>query len=171
MMMEHLLKLLEHMEWADALVWQAARPAPDAETDGRLRHLLYHIHTVHWAYLQLWRSEPLQIPEPAAFADLAAIQQWARDYYAALAGFLPSVDADTMNRKVQFPWAQQLVERYGGIRPADLGQSILQVAMHTHYHRGQVATRIRELGGTPPLTDFIAWVWSGEPDPDWPSAD
>jgi hypothetical protein len=27
----------------------------------------------------------------------------------------------------------------------------------------QVNTRIRELGGTPPLVDFIAWIWAGKP--------
>ena len=35
------------------------------------------------------------------------------------------------------------------------------------YHRGQNATRLRELGGEPPLTDFVAWLWKGRPDGKW----
>ena len=47
-------------------------------------------------------------------------------------------------------------------------ESLVQVAMHTTYHRGQVATQIRALGGEPPLTDFVAWIWIGKPEPSWP---
>jgi uncharacterized damage-inducible protein DinB len=39
--------------------------------------------------------------------------------------------------------------------------------MHSHYHRGQNATRLRELGGEPPMTDLIVWYWKGRPRPDW----
>jgi uncharacterized damage-inducible protein DinB len=39
--------------------------------------------------------------------------------------------------------------------------------MHSHYHRGQNATRLRELGGTPPTTDYIVWLWKGRPQPAW----
>jgi len=41
------------------------------------------------------------------------------------------------------------------------------VASHSTYHRGQIATRIREIGGEPPLVDFLYWVWSGKPAPQW----
>jgi len=37
-------------------------------------------------------------------------------------------------------------------------------------HRGQVAARLREIGGEPPLVDFIAWVRLGRPEPVWPDA-
>jgi uncharacterized damage-inducible protein DinB len=39
--------------------------------------------------------------------------------------------------------------------------------MHSGYHRGQVARRLREHGAEPPLGDFIAWVWMGRPEADW----
>ena len=44
---------------------------------------------------------------------------------------------------------------------------MIQVAMHTAYHRGQINTRVRELGGEPKLVDFIAWIWYGKPKADW----
>jgi len=37
---------------------------------------------------------------------------------------------------------------------------------HTTCHRGQVATRLRERGAEPPLTEFIAWIWMRRPAPD-----
>ncbi len=42
--------------------------------------------------------------------------------------------------------------------------------MHSTHHRGQVAARLRELGGEPPLVDFIAWLWWKRPEPEWPAA-
>jgi uncharacterized damage-inducible protein DinB len=39
--------------------------------------------------------------------------------------------------------------------------------MHSHHHRGQNATRLRELGGVPPSTDLIVWYWKGKPTPSW----
>jgi uncharacterized damage-inducible protein DinB len=44
---------------------------------------------------------------------------------------------------------------------------VAELVLHTSYRRGQVATRLRERGAEPPLTDFIAWIWMGRPVPDW----
>lgn len=46
-------------------------------------------------------------------------------------------------------------------------QALTQAAMHGHYHRGQNATRLRELGGVPPNIDFIAWLHKGQPMACW----
>lgn len=48
-----------------------------------------------------------------------------------------------------------------------LGETMIQVAMHSQYHRGQINTRLRELGAEPPLVDYIAWIWFGRPDAAW----
>ena len=36
--------------------------------------------------------------------------------------------------------------------------ALMQVVMHSEHHRAQVAMRLRALGGTPPVTDYIVWV-------------
>jgi uncharacterized damage-inducible protein DinB len=74
---------------------------------------------------------------------------------------------DVVTSLVRFPWADRLVERFGAVRPATWGESVLQLSTHSAYHRGQVARRLRELGGEPPLTDFIAWLWMDRPAADW----
>jgi uncharacterized damage-inducible protein DinB len=45
--------------------------------------------------------------------------------------------------------------------------ALTQAAMHSHYHRGQNATRLRDLGGVPPGTDFIVWLRDGKPSAKW----
>lgn len=34
---------------------------------------------------------------------------------------------------------------------------------HATYHRGQLATLVKQLGGVPAATDFVVWVRSGRP--------
>jgi uncharacterized damage-inducible protein DinB len=159
--------LLRHMEWADATVWRAVLGLTAAQQDARLLERLHHLHTVQWVYLQLWRGEPINVPEPSSFVDLAAVATWARPYYSELRSFADPLDQDALARAVEFPWAAELVKRFGSAGPATLGETILQVILHSTYHRGQIATRLRELGGEPPLTDFIAWAWKGRPAAEW----
>lgn len=159
--------LLRHMEWADSLVWNAVLSLPEATSDAGMRERLYHTHLVQWAYLQIWRGLPLDMRDASSFEGIDAIHTWARDYYGQLAEYLEAVATETFERHIEFPWAEQLVERFGDVQQATLAETILQITSHTTYHRGQVNTRLRELGGEPPLTDFIAWIWMGRPSSAW----
>lgn len=159
--------LLRHMEWADALTWKAVLNLPPAHRDAVLRERLYHLHSVQWAYLHIWRGEKVRPPKLAGFADLRAIGVWAQAYYRELAPVLPPVEDSSLSREVALPWAHQVARRFGAAVPVTLGETVLQVLLHSTYHRGQIAARTRELGGEPPLTDFLAWVWMQRPDPQW----
>jgi uncharacterized damage-inducible protein DinB len=170
MLVDHLGDLVGHMEWADALVWKSALALPAVASDVGVRDRLYHMHSVQWAYLQIWRGDPLDIPDLSDFEDLRAVCAWAQEYYRSAPQYLEALDSDALGRRIDFPWAEQLVERWGKVHPATLAQTIQQVASHSTYHRGQVNTRLRELGGEPPLTDFIAWIWAGRPEPVWEDA-
>lgn len=163
-----LTDLIGHMEWADATVWTAVLELPPAERgDPRLRELLCHVHAVQWAYLQLWRREAVEVLEPSDFGQLREIRVWGRSYYAELAATVGTLDEQALERTVTFPWAADLQGRYGEVHPTSLRQSVLQIASHSTYHRGQINTEIRRLGGEPPLVDFVAWIWAGRPAPDW----
>ena len=48
-------------------------------------------------------------------------------------------------------------------------EALAQCSMHSHYHRGQNAIRLREVGGEPPMTDYIYWLWKGRPHAAWAS--
>ena len=69
---------------------------------------------------------------------------------------------------MELPWAAGLTKRFGREpAPATLAETAFQVASHSTYHRGQVNTRLRELGAEPPLVDYIAWLWLGRPAAEW----
>jgi len=43
----------------------------------------------------------------------------------------------------------------------------MQAVMHSQWHRGQNATRLRELGGEPPTLDLIVWIANNRPAAAW----
>ena len=141
--------LITHMEWADAQCWRAVRDLPQAQSDERSKYLFHHIHLVQWVYLQAWRGDPFVVTELSSYPDLAAVESWARAYYPGAADFAQRVD--------EAKFDQPVADKFGTVRPATLGESAWQVLSHTTYHRGQIATRIREIGGEPPVMDF----WCG----------
>jgi uncharacterized damage-inducible protein DinB len=161
--------LFQHMEWADALVWQSVLAVPDLATDSVLRERLFHIHLVQRGFLLLWREPLSELPGPPTFLDAAALASWGRQYHQEVAAYMGAVDQTALDESVSIPWADHIAARFG--RPAaatTLAQTMLQVTSHSTHHRGQVNTRLREVGGDPPLTDFIVWIWLGKPTANWP---
>jgi uncharacterized damage-inducible protein DinB len=167
-----LRQLIRHMEWADAEVWRAVLAHETARRDGRLRELLTHLHLVQRLFLVVWQKQPLDLsrrqPEFATAADLRA---WAQTYYADANRFLEAIDESALQTDVSMPWVKSYEAQLGRtFSTPTLGETIFQVTSHSTYHRGQVNARLREVGGAPPLVDYIAWIWFGRPAPDWSSA-
>jgi uncharacterized damage-inducible protein DinB len=164
---EVLLDLYRHMEWADARVWGAIGTS-DLD-DARLRSLLVHLHTVQWAFLAVWQGRPPETGyrRPEDFATLADVRAWAQPVYAAERAILGGADAG-LGRILRPPWVAQVEAHLGRPPgPTTLGETAFQVASHSTHHRGQINTRLRELGMTPPLVDYIAWLWLDRPAPEW----
>ena len=159
--------LYHHMEWADALVWRAVLSSSDAPADQKLHEYFYHSHLVQWAWLRAWRGEPRDTPFPT-FADSRAVMLWGRSYYDEIFAHLESLTDEKISETMQLPWAD-IVERELGRAPESIStrETMLQIPLHSLYHRGQINARLRALGGEPPSVDYITWVWLGRPQPDW----
>jgi len=107
------------------------------------------------------RAAVLTVTTPEEFLSLAALKQYARGTHEAFDRFLADVTEARLEERIAMPWFKD--------PPLSITvtEALTQCAMHSHYHRGQNATRLRELGGEPPLTDLIAWYWKGRPAPVW----
>ncbi|HKR59511.1 MAG TPA: DinB family protein [Pyrinomonadaceae bacterium] len=161
------LDLYRHMEWADATVWRAVLNSPAACDDERIKTWLHHIHMVQHAFNNVWHGQP---PTPNAGNDLAITQlpAWGREFHQAASVYLQTVSENDLDSPLALPWAKYLTKHTGrDPEGTSKGETIMQVAAHSTYHRGQVNARLRELGAEPPLVDFIAWLWFGRPDADW----
>jgi uncharacterized damage-inducible protein DinB len=161
-----ILDLLAHMEWADGEVWRAVLACEAAAGDPRIGDRLRHLHAVQQAFLAVWRNEPVTFPDLAAFPDLRAVRDWSRPYYADARAFLQGLAPGALAAPVVMPWAAELARQLGrDPGTPTLGETAFQVSSHSTYHRGQVNARLRELGGEPPLVDYIAWIWFERPAP------
>lgn len=170
--LDTLRELMRHMEWADASVWRALLAHPPALHDERLRQLLYHLHGVQRAFLALWTGKPLDpAASVAAVGDLAAREPDVRAYYQELHPAVAALDEAALRRPVVMPGLERYEQQMGRrFEAPTLAETILQVASHSTHHRGQVNARLREIGGEPPLVDYIAWIWFGRPAPEWTAA-
>jgi uncharacterized damage-inducible protein DinB len=94
--------------------------------------------------------------------------RWGHEYYAEVFAHLENLTEEEVSKTMQLPWAE-IVEHELGRKPASISfaETMLQVPLHSHYHRGQVNARLRAVGGEPPRVDYIVWVWLGRPAADW----
>jgi uncharacterized damage-inducible protein DinB len=169
--LDTLRELMHHMEWADASVWRAVLVHPPAVQDPRVRDLLSHLHDVQRGLLAVWTGQPLTASvADAAARDLLTTLPDARAHYLDLQPAVEAFDDAALQRRIIMPgleaYEQQLGRRFD--KPT-LAESVLHIASHSTYHRGQVNARLREVGGEPPLVDYIAWIWFGRPRPEWPA--
>jgi uncharacterized damage-inducible protein DinB len=159
--------LFRHMEWADAIVWRAILASPSALSDAVMKAKLYHLHMVQRAFLNVWRDVP-HSPNDGSELTVNELAKWSHDYYGPLSKYIESLTESMLDQPVTLPWARFFASE-SRVDPAvpSLGETMMQVSSHSTYHRGQVNARLRELGDTPPLTDFIAWIWFSRPAAEW----
>jgi uncharacterized damage-inducible protein DinB len=160
---EWLRELYAHQTWADAEHWNAIAALAAAREDAAIRQRLHHIHFVQHAFL--WtvgaRDRPFSVTKPDDFSSFDRLREYAREYYVQLEPFLRSLSDPRLAEPVSIVWFKDPP------LTITVAEALTQCAMHSHYHRGQNATRLRELGGEPPTTDLIYWQWKGRPPGAW----
>ena len=165
--MKSIHELFSHMQWADASVWKAIDGVAPSEAPD-LHQLLYHLHVVQLAFLQMFHEKKVDVPPHAGFAALSDIRKWAIGNYGELDSFVHNLDASQLDATRHLPWGKRIAESFEReFTEITLHDMLLQVPSHSTYHRGQVNMKIRTLGGTPPLVDYIAWAAIGKPPAQW----
>jgi uncharacterized damage-inducible protein DinB len=167
--LDHLRDLFGHLEWADSLMWQAVESQPGALEQGDIAKRFRHFHSTQYAYLGLLRGGNFDLRQ---FVDrygdsvpIAQVKKNAIDVHKELRQFLDGMSESQLEEKILIPWFKEPTFI------VTVGQALVQVAMHSQYHRGQNATKLREAGGTPPTLDFVLWIWKGRPKPEWQIVD
>jgi uncharacterized damage-inducible protein DinB len=155
--------LYRHQAWADAEHWRAVGAFDAARQDDVTRTRLHHIHLVQhffeWSVGD--RATPPRLTTPADFPSFESLRDYARAFHARME---PSVGALTDERVatlIRIEWFQDPP------LSITIGEALTQCVMHSQHHRGQNASRLRELGGEPPTIDYIVWLWKGRPAPTW----
>ena len=164
LLVRHMRDLARHMTWADATVWQAVMATPQAASDRKTADTLHHIHLVQHIFLQAWTRAPFAVRQRDEFSKIEEIVSWGLEGHRGVLAFVDGATASELEQEFRMPWAAHFEQSSGQPAAAHtLGESMLQVFLHTQHHRGQVCARLREAGGVPPTVDFIVWLWSGRP--------
>lgn len=161
-MSSYLDELYAHQEWADAKHWRAFEAHPAALADKAIHERLLHIHLVQHGFL--WVTSPQRsefaFKKLEDFPSMADLKQYARQGLDEINELLKKTNQERMEEIIEVPWFKPPLK-------ISVRHALTQAAMHSHYHRGQNATRLRELGGVPPPTDFIVWLGKGRPAAEW----
>jgi uncharacterized damage-inducible protein DinB len=163
-----LRQLYQHMEWADALIWSAVMASDAASAEPAMLDKLRHLHGTQQYFLKVWLGQELTYDK--SDTTLEDELELARAWHGEARAFLEELDDEALSRELSLPWADRFAKRAGAehAHPTRLGETLYQVVAHSTYHRGQANTLLRQAGVTPPLADYIAWLWLGTPEPRWP---
>lgn len=145
-----LSRLFAHVRWADTRAREALRNDPGALVE-RALELYAHVLGAEHVWLARLRQEA---PTVAVWPKLSIAEagRLADQLHAGFDAYLAGLGAGDLDREVTYTNSagQAFTSRREDI--------LLHVALHGCYHRGQVAMLVRDGGGTPAPTDYIAFV-------------
>ena len=123
---------------------------------------LHHIHQVQSAFLWVVgpRTAQFAITKVEDYPNMSDLKVFARNCQSEMGAMLGAMNEARLAETIEVPWFRPPLK-------ISVRHALMQAATHSHYHRGQNATRLRELGGVPPGTDFIEWLRQGQPAARW----
>jgi uncharacterized damage-inducible protein DinB len=157
--LETIRELYEYNFWANARSLQAASTVPPADftkelggSFASLRGTLAHMYGAEWIWLERWRgTSPGKLPFALDFADVETIRSRWQELEQEQKEFLNSLDRSRLSEVVSY------VNLKGETFAYPLGRMLQHVVNHSTYHRGQIATLLRQLGATPLSTDLLLY--------------
>jgi uncharacterized damage-inducible protein DinB len=158
-MLEMLRDLIRHKGHANAALLKAIRQHDAAARDEELRKLLHHVLLANrfWFMLSLGHELDLQKESrvPESLEPLTALY---RETHEQEIEWLSGIQESDLAKKLETAFIPR--------RTFSIAEGMMQVVMHSQGHRSQCATRLRQLGGTPPAMDFVLWL-KERPEPEW----
>jgi uncharacterized damage-inducible protein DinB len=159
-MVNHLGDLMAHAEWANAVFFHAWGKSP-ARDHEELRRRVGHVVGVQSGFLAVLRGEAPGGPPGGPPPSFDELKIRAEASHEGVRAFVGSLTAESLGGTVRIPWFPD--------PPCviTVAEALVQVAMHTQHHRGQLMTRLKDFGGEPKNVDWIIWLWKGRPAARW----
>ncbi len=154
MNVELLQDLARHQAWAEEQHWSMLRANPAAFDDSQIRKRLNHMVEAQEMLTALVRGET---PEASSAKERESIEQLTAAMTQARDGLRAALGSADLDKIVKLPRGPK------GPFEAPAWVLLLQALTHSQHHRGQNAARMRDLGLTPPMTDFVLWYALGRP--------
>ena len=146
----HLVRLYDHLAWADGLVLDALEKA--GEPPERILRLLAHLLGAERIWLMRIRGEDTSKATVWPANSLAECRAIAGQTSAGYLAFLRTVPENRLDVLIGYRTSK------GEPQESRLADILLHVALHGAYHRGQIAALVRSEGQEPAGTDFITFA-------------
>jgi uncharacterized damage-inducible protein DinB len=151
-LLRHLASLRAHGEWADARLVSAVYDIADDATGKATAVLreLAHVRGAQEIWLSRLEGRPATIPVWPAYSAVelaqvgAVIDERMRRLFATLT-------PDALSQEIAYTNLQGLPYRTA------LGEILLHLLMHGHYHRGKANVALHDAGVAAVGVDYIAW--------------
>jgi uncharacterized damage-inducible protein DinB len=147
------------MKWADDTMFAALSQAPPDRVSHdfgssfkTLFDTLNHVYLAELVWLRRVQGHPdAKITELKSPADLGALGQAWPELHRSWIDWSCSLSSEDWQKPLTFRNSQGVESQ---LPPWQL---VLHLVNHGSYHRGQVATMLRQSGITPPGTDLVAF--------------
>jgi len=158
-MLETIRLLFDYTRWADGRMFDAvSKLSPDQWTKDlgsslkSARDTAVHVVSAQWIWLSRWKGEvPKGMWAAADYPTPASIREKSESLAKELAGFVVEQTEDSVARPLTYKNLKGESFTY------PLGQLMPHMVNHSTYHRGQVATLMRQLGAQPISTDLVLY--------------
>lgn len=155
-------RLFAYNEWANARIVLSLRSLEQEQLERRIESsfpsiqaTLGHIVSAEWIWLRRWKGEsPESIPAWALEGTLETLVPQLTEVETERAQFLAGMSDGDLERKIAYRSIK------GDPFETRFDDMFRHVVNHSTYHRGQLTTMIRQVGGVPPSTDFVVFTRS-----------
>lgn len=150
-LLAYLRRLFEYDHWANQEVLSTMRQS--SSVPERSRKFIAHIISAEWLWLRRLGDGKLMPVWPDLTLNECEHEVQALD--AAWHSYLTGLSAQQLQDEISYTNTKG--ERWS----SSIADVLMHVAMHSAYHRGQIASDTRQSGQTPAYTDFIHCVRQG----------
>ncbi len=149
---DYIRREFSYNQWANEEVLNAIGAA--GGEDKRSLQLMSHICAAERLWLERLKQQLQSLPVWPEF-ELARCRQESAELIVLWNEYLELITAGDVSQAISYknskgePWTSSIVD------------VLTHVVMHSAYHRGQIASHLREAGQKPAYTDFIHGVRQG----------
>ena len=153
-------RLYDYNRWANERVLESLQPIGQEvftrnkqASHGSIRGIVAHIAGAEWIWLERWKgSSPVSLLSESEFETVEIAAQRLRKIDHDLKQFTTRLTQEDLDGSRGYKTTEG--KAYSNV----LSDMLLHLANHSSYHRGQIATLLRQSGAVPQSTDFILFI-------------